>query len=207
MVSKSVLNSLKVKNNLNPKIWDSNDKLKENIREQLLSISKFYKKEIEEDLDVKIKIKDIILTGSLSNYNWSNYSDLDVHLLFDFSKIDNFNIVSKYLHKVKILWGYEHNIKINGFEVELYCQDINENHESTGVYSLIENDWITKPSKTNFKPDMYLIKEKSKIYMDMIDHLYHLHNDNYQIFIKKWDKIWNKMKKTRKSGLEEDGEF
>ena len=157
MASKKIINSLELKDELNPRIWDDNDKIKEKIREQLLSIAKFYKKEIEKDLDLKIKLDDIILTGSLANYNWSNYSDLDVHLVFDFEKLDDYNIVQKYLHKTKLVWGYEHNIKINGFMVEIYCQDTNENHESSGIYSLIDNKWIVKPSKSNFKIDLSLV--------------------------------------------------
>lgn len=206
MASKKIINSLRLKDELCPRIWD-NDEIKEKIREQLLSIAKFYKKEIEKDLDLKIKLDDIILTGSLANYNWSNYSDLDVHLTFDFEKLDDYNIVQKYLHKTKLVWGYEHNIKINGFAVEIYCQDTNENHESSGIFSLMDNKWIVKPTKSNFKIDLSLVNTKSNIIIEQIDDLYEDKIKDYKIFQKIYDKIWNKLTKSRKSGLEKSGEL
>ena len=33
-------------------------------------------------------VEDVRLSGSLAGYNWSKYSDVDVHIVVDFSKID-----------------------------------------------------------------------------------------------------------------------
>ena len=70
------------KKELNPSFW-TGDKFDQDIREKLLSIAQdFYK-----TLSLDIPIADIQLTGSLANYNWTDKSDLDVHILIDFTKI------------------------------------------------------------------------------------------------------------------------
>jgi predicted nucleotidyltransferase len=35
-------------------------------------------------LGVDIVVTDVVMTGSLANYNWSEYSDVDLHIITDF---------------------------------------------------------------------------------------------------------------------------
>ena len=66
------------------------------------------------------EIRDIQLTGSLANYNWTDKSDLDVHVLIDFTEIDeNFTLVKKAVDGVRFIWNLRHKIKIRVYEVEL----------------------------------------------------------------------------------------
>ncbi len=51
----------------------------------------------------------------------------------------------------KQLFNQNHDIKIFGYEVELYAQDSQESHFSTGVYSVKNDEWITAPSKEKFE--------------------------------------------------------
>jgi hypothetical protein len=75
-----LITSFEVQPNLNSDIWEGNQMHPE-IRERLREIAE----EFIEKLDLtRVDIKDIILTGSLANYNWSAYSDLDVHIVIDF---------------------------------------------------------------------------------------------------------------------------
>ena len=77
------LDSFEAKDELNPKFWVGG-KLKTNVRIRLLDIAH----DFFEDLDVRwIKPKDVVLTGSLANYNWSKYSDIDLHIIVDFSEV------------------------------------------------------------------------------------------------------------------------
>jgi predicted nucleotidyltransferase len=65
-------------------------RMKEEIREPMLKIASNF----IEGLPFDVKIEDITLTGSLANYNWSSYSDVDLHIIVDFSKIDeNYDLV------------------------------------------------------------------------------------------------------------------
>ena len=38
-------------------------------------------------IGVPLLIEDVIFTGSLANYNWSEYSDIDLHVVCDFIQI------------------------------------------------------------------------------------------------------------------------
>lgn len=200
------IKSFYLQEDLNRKVWDGDDKLKENLKEEFLKISKDYL----DFLEVDIEISDLILTGSLANYNWSDYSDFDVHLVFDFSKIDeNVELVKKYLDAQEKVWKFQHDLSIDGYPVELYCQDDNQEHTSTGIYSIMNNEWIKKPKKEDFTPDEDLIKVKARKVMDSIKDLEEdlkTNKDSTEI-LNKLKKVWKKIKDARQSGLEKEGEY
>jgi len=198
--------SFEIKDELNPKVWDG-EEINQEVREQLLQIAQdFY-----DGTELEADVKDIILTGSLANYNWSEkYSDYDLHILIDFVEInDDEELVKKYCDSVKNIWNGLHDIKIEGYEVEVYIQGIKEPHKASGIYSLLNDEWNIKPSKKDFEPDEESIREKAKSAMMMVDDLEgDIDEDKYEEFQKKLDKVWDKIKNYRKSGLAtEGGEF
>ena len=139
--------SFRIKDELNPKIW-TDFEINSEVREDLLKIAQdFYG-----STDLQADVDDIILTGSLSNYNWSEkYSDYDLHILIDFSQVnESVELVKKYADSVKKIWNDEHDITIKGYEVEVYIQDVSEPHTSTGVFSLLNNKWKVKPERVEF---------------------------------------------------------
>jgi hypothetical protein len=199
------IKSFYLKDELNPKIWTDFD-IDLEIREKLLQIAQDFYNSTELEAD----IKDIILTGSLANYNWSEkYSDYDLHILIDFRDIDdNVVLVKKFTDSIKSLWNQTHNIKISNYEVEVYLQDVSEVHKSSGVFSLMKNKWKIKPSKVNFEPDEEEIEEKAGLLMSSIDDIEsRAEEDSYEVLKDKISVIWKKIKNKRKSGLEEGGEF
>ena len=195
--------SFRVKDELNPKIWDDFE-IDQQVREDLLKIAQdFYA-----STDLETDVEDIVLTGSLANYNWSEkYSDYDLHILIDFTKVnDAIELVKKYVDSAKSVWNKEHDIKIKGYEVEVYIQDISEPHKSTGVFSLLNNKWNVKPEEFDFEPDEDMIAEKGKSVMMMVDELEEqVDEDKYDAFIEKVQKVWEKVKNYRKSGLDSEG--
>ena len=88
------------------------------------------------------------MTGSLCNYNWSTYSDIDLHIVIDFSEIsDKKDLVQEYFDAKKNEWNNSHtNLTIHNFNVELYVEDIVNDSVRGGIYSLEQNKWIKKPS-------------------------------------------------------------
>lgn len=198
--------SFHLKDELNPKVWDGFE-INEEVRENLLRIAEDFYTSTTLDADVK----DIVLTGSLSNYNWSEkYSDYDLHILIDFTKVsEDVELVKKYVDAAKNNFNKEHDIHIKGYEVEVYIQDISEEHKASGMFSLLNNKWIVKPKKIDFEPDEEQIKEKGKSVMMLVDDLENeVDEDKYEKFIEKINKVWEKIKNYRKSGLEsEGGEF
>ncbi len=198
--------SFRLKDELNPKVWD-NFEINDEVKADLLKIaSDFYS-----STDLNADVKDIVLTGSLANYNWSEkYSDYDLHILINFKNVDeNVELVKKFVDSAKNIWNKEHDIKIKGYEVEVYIQDVSEPHKSTGIFSLMKDKWLVKPERLDIEPDEDMIKEKGKSLMMLIDDLEdEVDEDKYEAFKEKIDKVWNKVKDYRKSGLEsEGGEF
>ena len=166
------LSSFKPRNELNPKIW-INGKLNPRVRMRLLEIADDFADTLEIDW---VDSKDVILTGSLANYNWSKYSDFDLHLLYDFNEInERTEFVKDYFDSKKNLWNNKHDsLKIYGFPVEVYVQDINEQHTASGVYSLERDKWLVKPESNRIKAiklNKYFIKEKALKLMHSIDKL------------------------------------
>ena len=195
--------SFRIKDELNPKIW-TDFEINSEVREDLLKIAQdFYG-----STDLQADVDDIILTGSLSNYNWSEkYSDYDLHILIDFSQVnESVELVKKYADSVKKIWNDAHDIKIKGYEVEVYIQDVSEPHTSTGVFSLLNNKWKVKPERVEFEPDENMIEEKGKSVMMLVDDLEEeVDEDKYESFLEKLQKVWDKVKNYRKSGLESEG--
>lgn len=205
------IKSFYIKDELSQKVWDD-FKLKDEIKEQLITIGQdfFEKTEISAD------VKDIVFCGSLCNYNWSEkYSDFDLHIIIDFNDVnEDYELVEKLCDYAKKMWNSQHDIKIKEYDVEIAIQDENDLSEALkttrmgGVYSLLNNKWIKKPTKVEFEPDEDLIKEKSKTLMMKIDDIEESDNIDYDDLKEKIDSVWKKIKDFRKSGLEsESGEF
>ena len=199
-----------VRDKLNPEIWlisKKESKMKPEIRERLLDIAN----QFVEFLDVPVFVDDIIMTGSLANYNWSNYSDVDLHIIVDFAQFpkEQIELFQKLFTLKKILFNTNHNITIKNFEVELYAQDEKEIHTSSGVYSVLFDEWITKPEKINVKIDNKVLMNKVKSWTEKIDEVIEdaEKGNNLEKSKEIIDKLKKKLKDYRGEGLSGDGEF
>jgi predicted nucleotidyltransferase len=208
-MEKDLLKSFEPKKELNPSIWNGKDdksKLKPEIRERLLEIAYEY----IDFLDVDIVVTDIILTGSLSNYNWSKYSDFDLHIVANFSQYpeNQIELYEKLFNLKKMIFNDKHDITIKGYEVELYVQNETESHFSSGVYSVLFDEWANVPKKEDVTIDKELLKEKSKQWMNIIDNLLDsIQDEETQVAKKMIQKYKDKIKKYRTCGLEKGGEY
>lgn len=167
------LSSFNVKKELNPKFW-KNDRLDSRIRMKLLDIADDFIDFLGVDW---VKPEDITITGSLANYNWNQkYSDIDLHIIMDYSKVDErTDFVDNYFYSQKKLWNEEHKeLKIYGFPIEVFVQDVNKKHTSSGVYSLEKDKWLTEPERDKLakkKVNKNQIKNKVSEYTKKIDNL------------------------------------
>lgn len=201
------LSSFKTRNKLDPKIWDENKKLRPEIRRRLLMIAD----DFFETLDIPwVDIDDVTLTGSLANYNWSKYSDVDLHIIIPYNEIDkNEELTKEYLLSKKSLWNNEHDIKIKGYDVELYPQNSEEEHISSGVYSILWDDWLIKPQKGRKYIDSKKVKQKVYSAIEAIDDMYTMFFEGreYDKLIRRIQTLKAKIKKMRQSGLDREGEY
>lgn len=130
---------------LNPKVWDDKDKLRPQIRSKLVEIAEKFIEFLEID---ESAVEDYLVVGSIANYNWNQYSDIDLHILMDFKKVGescNDEIVEEWLMAKRAVWIEKYDISIEGLKVEVGPQDITIVLESAGVYSVLEDDWKQKP--------------------------------------------------------------
>jgi hypothetical protein len=213
-LDQKIVKSFYSKESLSPNIFEEDNgsfSMKDNIRTKLLEIAdKFV-----EFIGIDFFIDDVHLTGSLSNFNWSEYSDVDLHILVDFNDFNDSNkkdstsmkkIVKEFFDSKKNNWNSEHDIKIKGYDVELYVQDSNEKHLSTGVYSILNNKWIIEPKKGKEFIDDRTIMEKGQEYAELIDSLVKSSESGKDVS-KDVDDVKTKLKQFRQSGLEKGGEY
>jgi len=188
---------------LQQKIWNGEEGVRPGVSAALLDIVE----EFLEGLDLDLDIKDIIITGSIANYNWSRYSDIDIHILVKFKDVnDNTEMVKKFFDAVKSNWNKLHNIMVKGHEVEIYVQEEKEPHVSTGVYSLMDDRWLVKPKKVRPAIDRHTATKKMKYMARQIDKLSSIYDrGRYEEAFELAQVIKDKIKRMRKAGLEDTG--
>tara|TARA_R110002096_G_scaffold204826_1_gene390457 strand:- start:1829 stop:2704 length:876 start_codon:yes stop_codon:yes gene_type:complete len=193
------LTKLAVQDHLNTDFWE-NGRLNREIRQKLLDIAEDF---IEGSL-IEGRVEDITFTGSLASYNYHLGSDIDLHLLVDFDENDE--LVQKLMNLLRMQWNENHDIRINGHEVEIYVQDSNEKHYSGGVYSISDDKWLTEPSKHTTELNYDAIIDKAQGLSDEIDSIEDdfVHGE-YEKADKSAQRLREKMKKMRSAGLEADG--
>jgi len=204
------LDSFKLKKQLNPKIW-KNNKLDSRIRMKLLDIADDFIEFLGIDW---VDYKDITITGSLANYNWSEeHSDIDLHIIIDYSDVDErTDFVDNYFYSQKTLWNKDHkDLNIYGYPVEVFVQNAETEHDSSGVYSLEKDRWIVEPDLNILKHSKIskrFIKEQVADYINEIDKLLYYYKKNKQDshkmekLFKKATKLFDKIKAKRKEGFE-----
>jgi hypothetical protein len=132
---------------LNPLLFDD-DHLNSEVRKQLLIIAGDFLTHLGVD---DLHVEDVIISGSNASYNYTQHSDIDVHVIVDMGKLNNDEIYRELFTAKKNLYNNEHEILIHGFEVELYVEDTAEPVKSQGVYSLVKDKWLKHPSKITMR--------------------------------------------------------
>ena len=207
------LSSFNIKKHLNPKFWDDGH-LDTRIRLKLLDIADDFFESLGVDW---VEPEDVIITGSIANYNWNKkYSDIDLHILIDYEDVDErTDFVREYFTLKKNAWNEKHkNLKIFGFPVEVYVQDSNETHASSGVYSIDRDEWVTEPDINKIrsgKVNKKHVRETVSTYMNKIDCLIDIYkkhkDDEYEMkkVAKDAAEMFDEIKKLRKDDLEKYG--
>jgi predicted nucleotidyltransferase len=157
-------------------------------------------------LSKDVEIRDIHITGSLANYNWSSYSDLDLHIIVDFLKADdNAARLKAYFDKERMRWNDENNIKIGDYEVEIYVQDASEVHFSGGIYSVLNNEWLTEPIPYEGEIDFATARKKSDDLATRVN-LVGIIVDagRSETALQSIDRLKSKIRRMRRAGLDTD---
>ena len=204
---KKVISSFNIQKTLQPKIWiDGGSRMNPKVRETLLEIAYLF----IDSFGVDLVIDDIIVKGSIANYNWSEYSDVDLHILVDYKQFSDKlkDMYVEFFDLKKIVFNQKRDIKIFGYDVEAYVEGIDDKGVSGGIYSILNDEWIKKPTKEKMKTNNEDITINVKKWMRIIDNLIkHLEGEDIETIRNSVKVIKDKLKKYRVIGLDKSGEL
>lgn len=180
---------------LNPAIWDG-VVLKTEVRYKLLAVAHHFAKFLNVP---KLNLRDITISGSNAAYGYSDKSDLDLHLVVDMPK-DKPELEELYTAK-KNQYNFTYNITVKGIDVELYVQDVQQEHHSAGIYSVLHDRWISKPKHQPPNIDDKEVGRKARNYSSLINQAIKSNDLN------KAKETMSKIRRLRQAGLEAGGEY
>ena len=177
---------------LNPVLWDDNS-MRPEVRSKLLQIANHF----VDYLNVpNLKLKDITISGSSAGYNYSDYSDIDLHLI-----VKDVNDQDEELFSAKKnQYNSNYDLSIKDIPVELYVQPAEQPHVSNGIYSVRRNEWINQPRHEEPTVESKDIKNKARSYSAKINSAMRSQD------IEQCKHIMDELKRLRKAGLESNGE-
>lgn len=190
--------AVKFNTELNPRLWNKDETLRPEVRQQLLRIAS----DFAQFLGVTdYELKDVTISGSNAAYTYTPHSDIDLHLVADLPKADHSEVYKELFDAKKYQYNDQHNITIGDYDVELYVQNANEPHISQGIYSVLQDKWIQVPRRR--APQVDDVSTRSK-YETLSQHIAQaIESGDYE----KISAMTDKIRKMRQAGLEQHGEF
>jgi hypothetical protein len=133
---------------LNPRIW-SGTRLKPEVKQALLNIAD----DFVEFVGLDFPVVDLVIVGAQVNYAYTEHSDLDLHLVTDYSKISCDREVEELFDSKRLLYKQQFNVTIHGIPVEPYVEDVDDRTVSSR-YSVLGDRWLKHPELVKPEPDM-----------------------------------------------------
>ena len=180
---------------LNPKLWE-NTKLLNEVRYKLMAIAMHFAKFLNVP---KLNLRDITISGSNAAFGYAESSDLDLHLVVTMPQ-DRPELVELYTAK-KNEYNFTHDITVKGIDVELYVQDEQQPHRSAGIYSILNDRWLSKPKHQPPTIRDQDVKSKARNYSARINAAMRANDLNTA------RETMSDIRKLRQAGLEQGGEY
>lgn len=194
---------------LSPKFWKEG-KMDPSIRQKLLMIAD----DFWSSLKLEVPILDIQLTGSLANFNWNPGSDLDVHIIIDFSQVDeNMELVRTAVDGQRFIWNLRHPVVLRGHDVECYVQHKDAQHRASGLYSILKEKWLAIPAYNPPRVDLQDVNEKVRVIVAEVSEIKRrassVRGEEARELMEYLDRFKKKIMADRKFGLYDtvEGEF
>lgn len=157
--------SYQVSEQLNPKLWQQDGTLRPEVHDKLIEIQDQFIEELNEN-NIPVAVLDAWIVGSNASYNYTDQSDLDLHIIVDSNASSCDAAVLQILYNYfKSNFNSKYDISIHGIDVELYIEDVNSNAVSNGIYSLKQDKWIKKPIKADI-PEVQIDSELLQKWVD-----------------------------------------
>ena len=180
---------------LNPRLWHG-DQLDNDVESALIKIAQDFKKFI----DVPFDVVDVHITGGQVSYFYTDKSDLDLHLICDFSSVNCDREAAELFDAKRLLYKEKFDITVKGIPVELYVEDLN--HPAvTSNYSVMKQQWIKRPTKDVGPFDINEIEKLSRVWSTIIQHTLDTKD------VETARKTMNLLRKFRGLGLKTSGEY
>ena len=177
------------------------DSLRPEVNEALMKFAEAFAAYV--DLDERA-IVDVLLLGGNAGYNYTQYSDLDVHIVVDPKFIPDCepDLLDQYYMDKKTLWELTHNITIYGVKAEPYIERPKVTRKkSQGVYSLMKKTWIQEPEKVEGEVEEKEIEKKVNNFKTKIDAF--IKNEN----VDGLRELVKKLRDSRSVSLQKYGEY
>jgi len=181
-----------------PVAWEG-ETMRPEIRKKLMQIAEVFVGYLEIP---GFEVLDVVLAGSLANYNWTRHSDFDIHIVTRYADLQCDDIAEAFYRAKKQIWNDQHDITIMGHEAELYVEDVNDPPVSAGVYSIQDNRWLSLPEYRQPKIATGAVNHKVQDLIVQIKHAIKTADDPTDI-----DRIRTKLRYMRRAGLDSGGEF
>jgi len=191
----NLADAVKFHQHLNPRLWGNDEHLLPDVRDKLLAIASDFQEFLGVD---DLNIQDITITGSNAAYSYTARSDIDLHLVV---RMPDDPVYQELFTAKKFQYNTEHDIKINGVPVELYVQPSDQKHVSQGIYSIKNGDWIQVPQRRRASVDDSCVQHKTAD-LDARIHSAIKSSDADAV-----NRLWDKIRTMRQTGLEKNGEF
>lgn len=189
---------IKSHSDLNPLLWDqASHRMLPEVRDSLIRIAKDFRSFIGMDFD----IEDVIVTGSQANYNYTEHSDLDLHLIVDYSNVPCDRELEELFDTKRHLYNKKYDIRIHGIQVEVYVESTEE--PVTGaIYSVASDSWLQRPPKPHtIEIDSAKVAKQASVWNTIITHA--LESGDIEIL----KQTLSLLRRYRKSGLAATGEY
>lgn len=190
------LSTLEQHPTLNPRLWDDDDQLLPEVKEKLMAIADRFL----EFIDLDLEPEDVVIVGAQTGFNYTRHSDLDLHLIFDYGKIKCDQEVEELLDTKRLLFKQQHSIKIRGIPVEPGAED-QANPTVSAAYSVMNSQWLRRQTTTPVAFDEKAVAHWATKWEKIIKAVLK-QND-----AKTAEKILKMIRKYRKIGLKQHGEF
>jgi hypothetical protein len=182
---------------LNPVAW-TNGRLRPEVRRHLAKVARVF----EQYLEIPgFKVHDVVLTGSMANYNYTKYSDFDLHIITDYTDLECDDLAEAFYRAKKQIWNDAHDITIRGHEIECYIEDIAQPPVSGGVYSILQDTWIKQPSYDPPRINNTAVNLKTRDLVKQINSVIKERD------VGAMEQLKDKLRRMRRSGLDTEGEF
>lgn len=190
--------TIKFSETLNQDIWDG-EELKPNVYLKLLEIASAFIGYLDFS---SLDIADIQFTGSMANFNFSEDSDIDLHIIAKFDDDIDETFMQDYFNAKKTIFNSTHDISIYGHPVELYVENVKNPAKSGGKYSLLKDKWLIKPEQITLEIEDVIDSPKYLQYVHRIESVLdsEFNSDDANI-------ILDELYVMRKNGLAKGGEL